>query len=162
MGEFARFLRDAMALRGFGDRGGQARLARASGIDTSYLNRIAQGKVERPEPETLRKLAQALPWSLDELARAAERLPAEVAQNGPPDGYDSGREPSLLRDAVARLEADPDEELQEFLKEVRRVETSEGYRQIVEYLAGAWKGNVRMFMLMWRRRRGEDGERRAI
>jgi hypothetical protein len=66
-------------------------------------------------------------------------------------------ERSLLRDAVAEIEARPDPELEVTLREVREQESEEGYRALVEFRATAWRGNVKMLVGVWRRTHGEEG-----
>src|SRR5262245_39485601 len=65
---FKDYLRRQIAASGIGT---QLALARLTGIDVSYVNRIATGRILRPEIETLEKLATALGRPIAEVMRAA-------------------------------------------------------------------------------------------
>jgi transcriptional regulator with XRE-family HTH domain len=53
-------------------------LARAVGVSASFLNRIERGEHVRIRAATLVRLAGALMLKVDEVFRAAERLPPDV------------------------------------------------------------------------------------
>lgn len=65
---FAAYLRRHIVTSGLMS---QSALSRATNIDVSYINKIAKGRVLRPEIETLEKLQPALKRPIKEIMRAA-------------------------------------------------------------------------------------------
>lgn len=83
-GAFAGLLREIRARRGLS----QSALARAAGIDPSYLNRIERAEREPPKRSVVEALARELDLSPDEADRllvAAGHLPRALARLGPLD-----------------------------------------------------------------------------
>lgn len=159
--DFAARLRQTREARGIGSY----ELARLIGMSESHVSLWetgARGKDSTPAGHVLDRLASALGVSNDYLLGKTDDERGVVA-NSSPDATDdrfarlTDTEPSLLRDAVAEIEASPDPELQAILHEVRERESPEGYRALVELLATAWRGNVKMMVGVWRRTHGQEG-----
>jgi transcriptional regulator with XRE-family HTH domain len=66
----------------------QNALAKAAGLNASYVNRLESGEREPPRPETVMQLAHGLgdrPEITDELLAAAGHLPLAMSKLGPRD-----------------------------------------------------------------------------
>ena len=66
----------------------QHALARAAGVDASYVNRLERGERQAPDAETIRRFAGALALDqagTDSLVVAGGGLPAVLARLGPLD-----------------------------------------------------------------------------
>lgn len=71
----------SMRLRQYREAAGltQVQLSQLSGIDQGHISRIETGQVPRPSVETVRRLAQAVGVSLDDIAQPAELDTLEVS-----------------------------------------------------------------------------------
>lgn len=77
---FAEYLRRAIISSGLVS---QSALARETGIDVTYINRMAKGRILRPEIETLEKIAPAIKRPLQEVMDAAGYPPVrQMPQDG--------------------------------------------------------------------------------
>jgi len=120
--DFAELLRVARRRAGLS----QSALARAVGIDASYLNRLERAEREPPRRSTVEALAGALglgPDEADRLLVAAGRLPSALEKLGPLD-------PTVR--LVAGILAD------ECIPSAEREE----FRQIVELVARRWPAHA--------------------
>lgn len=58
----------------------QRHLAERVGIDFTYLSKIENGRMEPPSEEVIRRVAEELGTSADELIVLADKLPSDLAQ----------------------------------------------------------------------------------
>lgn len=82
--EFRAYLRRHLRTSGLGT---QIALSQAIGMDYGQLNKIFTGKTQRPEIETLEKIAPAIGRPIDEVMRAAGypvRRALATVESGPP------------------------------------------------------------------------------
>lgn len=130
------------------------------GVSRNQLSRMLNGKIGvRPEPETIKKIADGLgrnPWEV--MAWAV----AEIL--GPLPGADPDEERHPLQDVFTILEADPD--VGATLIEIRRTQTTHMYREAIENLADAWRMNghlmVKTWKAVWQARLTQDQEFHAL
>lgn len=143
--DFACYLREQLARSGV-----RTQLALAERIEMDYgqLNKIFTGKTQRPEMETIRKLAAGLGRPVAEVAIAAGY---DV-----PDGHteEQAKEDELLG-LLRQLERmRPD--LAEQLARVRATATPPVYEAFRRNLARAWEANLLMALDQFRL--GSEGE----
>jgi len=72
-GERVRELRKAQGMS-------QRNLAERSGIDFTYLSKIENGRLEPPSEDVIRRIAEELNVSSDELIILADKLPSDLVR----------------------------------------------------------------------------------
>lgn len=119
----------------------QRAFARAIEMDPTYLSRIINGHVARPERETLERMAKKLGVTYEEIAREAGALPDLPAGVMPPPPQlplpadaDPPYDPAML---VAYVEAHPDPQFQQELASLKR-DYPDGYARMCVSIYRAW------------------------
>jgi transcriptional regulator with XRE-family HTH domain len=136
----------------------QSELARRTGIDVSYINKIAMGRIMRPEIETLEKIAPVIRRPIEEVMRAAGYpVPPpsgeEVARRlviqalGSDEEYDSDA-------IVAYVESRPGKVFQEQMAEARRSRPYPDYVEFCVSIFRAWESNSDLGLKAYRFGRG--------
>jgi transcriptional regulator with XRE-family HTH domain len=127
--------------------GSQRQFAIAIGMEPTYLNRIVKGYVQRPDPETLARMAEALGLPYAELAKLAG-YPSPGAGNGggngeppapPAEEVDRAFDPAAI---VAYVEAKPDPQHRAQLARQKARRTPESYTRLCLRINRAWTSNA--------------------
>lgn len=140
---FGGHLLDLLARRGVSQR----RFAQSIDMDPTYLNRIIKGTVQRPDPETIAKMATALDMPYAELAVMAGYPQDGVGQEpAPPMLVAVPRDSDRLSVAemVAAVEAHPGEEFQRRLRAKHNSLPRPNYVSFCVDLFRMWEGNAIM------------------
>ncbi|MFF3665377.1 helix-turn-helix domain-containing protein [Microtetraspora malaysiensis] len=69
---FGKWLRAEFDRRGYGERGGQTRFAKESGVHISVIYRLVAGQGRTPELDVLRRIGRTLGYTLAEMLVAAD------------------------------------------------------------------------------------------
>lgn len=144
--------------------GSQRQFALALGMEPTYLNRIVKGYVQRPDPETLARMGEALGVPYARMLEAAgyPRVPGNA--EGREDGDGNGTPPSvpvLARDSdrltVAEMVADIESRRGEWYQaQLRDAKTRLPRENYVSFCVDLWRmfeGNTVMAFDLLRVRR---------
>lgn len=120
----------------------QRAFAKAIDMDPTYLSRIINGHVARPERETLEKMARHLGISYEEIAREAGALPdlplglqAHGGDGSPPRPTDDD---AILADLWAQFQELAPPESIDMLRQMKEQETPEVYAQALRVIVEAF------------------------
>jgi transcriptional regulator with XRE-family HTH domain len=132
----------------------QRQFALAIEMEPTYLNRIIKGNVQRPDPETLRKMADKLDRSYAELLEAAGYPPIGGSDNGEtrrplaPVEPDAALDPERI---VKFVESHPDASFRAELAEIRAEIADEDYVAMCVDTFRAWLSNGQLAVRTARR-----------
>jgi transcriptional regulator with XRE-family HTH domain len=132
----------------------QRQFALAIEMEPTYLNRIIKGNVQRPDPETLRKMADKLDRPYAELLEAAGYPPIggygndETRAPLPPGIPDA---PLDVRRIVAFVESHPDASFRAELLEIKAEIAPEDYEAMCVDTWRAWLSNGQLAVRTARR-----------
>lgn len=134
----------------------QRQFAIAIGMESTYLNRIIKGKVQRPDAETLAKMAKALDRDYDELMELAGYPPMASGGHGgvlPPVEPDA---PLDVARIVAFVESHPDRRFRAELAEIKAEIPDDSYVEMCIDTFRAWLSNGNLAVRTARRTLGRS------
>ena len=127
----------------------QRKFAQQIDMDPTYLNRIIKGSVQRPDPETIAKMADALGYDSDELMVLAGYPARGVPDSAPAPmrlPMESGDEQFDVGQIVAYIEARPGDVFKRRLARQKLLRTPEAYVRLCVRLFRAWASNSDLAM----------------
>jgi transcriptional regulator with XRE-family HTH domain len=128
----------------------QRQFAKAIEMEPTYLNRIIKGNVQRPDPETLRKMADALerPYALLMDDAGYPPMPDAFMPPTPTPSPIEADRPFNPAQIVAFVESKPDEVFQAQLvqERERRMAKPGSYERLCLRIYRAWTSNAELVM----------------